>query len=103
MYTLIEAIGTYADQLIYARTYLFILGTRTINKYFLFSPCSGVAGHFSENGFVMDSSIKTIDFFSKATTTAGELSNALTVRTYKNALVEKRTIENNYQALRNQL
>ena len=67
------------------------------------SLLSGVPGHFSENGFVMDSAEKELQFYAKEPISAADLSNTLSMRSYKNSLVEKRKIENNYQVLRNQL
>ena len=74
-----------------------------INNDSLSLTFAGISGHFNENGLLMDAAEKEILFYSKVPTSEADLEAALTMRSYKNSLVQKRTITNNYQALKRPL
>ena len=45
-----------------------------------------ISGHFDKNGFLMDKPTFEVKFFAKSNVTSGMLTDALSIRSYKNSL-----------------
>ena len=46
-----------------------------------------IPGHFERNGFLMDTSVIRLKFYAKVDVSESSLTEALTIRSYKNSLV----------------